>query len=446
MSKGLRTERSPKIPEMKVVVIGTGHVGLVTALTLSKLGHEVVGVDDDPQKIKALRAGTTPFYEPGLQELLEEVQVRFTADAAEGVPGAEVAFICVGTPARPDGEANLTAVEKAAAAIAANATGDMVVVQKSTVPVQTAERVKTTLERASKHSFSIVSNPEFLREGSAVEDSLRPERILVGADDEHAHAVIRDLYAPLIEGGATYHATDLRTAELAKHACNSFLALKISYANALARICEAAGADVVSIAEIMGSDSRIGRDFLNAGLGYGGYCFPKDVAAFKVTASRLGYDFGLLDEIVRINNDAIDSAFAKIKDALWNLEGKRIALFGLAFKPNTDDVREAPALVLARRLIAAGAVVLGHDPQANTYAKAEVPELQVFDDPYDAADGADCIIIATEWPQFAGLDLPKLKGILTNPVIVDCRNLFDPGVMEAAGFTYLPTGRPPVNL
>lgn len=435
---------------MKVVVIGTGHVGLVTAATLAKLGHEVVGVDDDAHKVDLLRRGRAPFFEPGLQELLDEViaagRLGFGHDPSESVPGSDVAFICVGTPARPDGEANLLAVEQAASAVGEFTTGDMVVVQKSTVPVQTADRVRAVLERTSSRRFSIVSNPEFLREGSAVEDSLRPGRILVGADDTRGHEAMRELYGPLIDAGVIYHATDVRTAELAKHACNAFLALKVSFANALARICEASGADVVSIADIMGSDPRIGREFLNAGLGYGGYCFPKDIAAFKAQVGRLGYDFGLLDEIVKINNGALDAAFAKVREAVWNLEEKRIVLFGLSFKPHTDDVRESPALYLARRLIDAGSKVAGYDPRANANAKGEVPELEVVDDPYAAAEGADCIVICTEWPEFAQIDLARLKGIMTHPVIVDCRNLLDPQALGEAGFTYIPTGRPPVNL
>jgi UDPglucose 6-dehydrogenase len=435
---------------MRVVVIGCGHVGLVTAATLAKIGHDVAGLDDDRAKIDLLKQGRAPFYEPGLQELVDEVvgsgKLRFAGDPSEAVPGVEVAFICVGTPARPDGEANLIAVESAAAAVGKHATGDVVVVQKSTVPVQTAERVRTMLAQTSKHTFHLVSNPEFLREGSAVQDSLHPERILAGSDYPEGHEVIRKLYEPLIGPRTVYHSVDLRTAELAKHACNAFLALKISYANALARICEASGADVAAVADIMGSDPRIGRAFLDAGLGYGGYCFPKDVAAFKAQAGRLGYDFGLLDEVMKINQQAVESAFAKVKDALWNLESKRVALLGLAFKPGTDDVREAPALYLAQKLLDAGATVVGYDPQANENAKAELPGIETSDDPYAAAEGAHCVVVCTEWPELRALDLPRLKGILTRPIIVDARNLLDPEKAAEAGFTYVPTGRPPVNL
>lgn len=410
----------------------------------------MIGLDEDARKQEMLKQGKAPFFEPGLQELLDEVvasgKLTFTDHPSQAMPGADVAFICVGTPARPDGEANLLAVENAARSAAENATGDVVIVQKSTVPVRTADRIKTMFSRMSTHRFHLVSNPEFLREGSAVKDSLEPDRILVGADDPEGHEAMRRVYAALIEKGVTYHAVDIRTAELAKHACNAFLALKISYANALARICEASGADVDLVAEIMGTDDRIGRAFLNAGLGYGGYCFPKDVAAFKAQADRLGYEFGLLNEVMKINDEARAATFEKIKEALWNLEGKRVLMCGLSFKAGTDDVRESPALYLARDLIAAGTTVVGYDPQANAAAREELPELEVVDDPYQGAEGADCVVIATDWPEFKGLDLVRLKGILKNPVIIDARNLLDPEAVAHAGFTYIPTGKPPINL
>ena len=434
---------------MHVVVIGTGHVGLVTAGTLAALGHQVIGVDGDPAVVAGLQEGRCPFFEPGLDELvhagLEAGRLRFDDDPAAALDGAEVAFICVGTPGRPTGEPNLVAVEQVATTIGRCATAGMVVVEKSTVPVQTAERIRITLERTSPHRFHVVSSPEFLREGLAVEDSLRPDRILVGADHPAGHEAMRRVYAPLLDAGVPFHATDLPTAELAKHACNAFLALKISFANALARVCELSGADVVKIADIMGSDPRIGRAFLDAGLGFGGSCFPKDLAAFRAQAARLGYDFRLLDEVVRANDEALESAFAKIRDVLWNLEGKRIALLGLAFKPGTDDVRESPALRLASLLLGAGASVVGHDPWANANAQAELPGLEVAADPYEAADGAHCLVVATDWPAFAALDLGRMKGVLTHPILVDCRNLFPLDAMADTGLTYVPTGRPGVN-
>jgi UDPglucose 6-dehydrogenase len=391
-----------------------------------------------------------PIYEPGLEQLVEECVVagrlRFTHDPADGLPGVDVAFVCVGTPQGPEGEANLLSVERAARSIGEHADGDMVVVHKSTVPVQTAERVSRVLQMTTRHRCLVVSNPEFLREGQAVQDSLHPDRILVGSDDPGAFEVMRNLYAPLLKEAPAYFEVDLRTAELAKHACNAFLALKISYANALARICEASGADVVAVADIMGADQRIGRAFLSAGLGYGGYCFPKDVVAFRAQATRLGYEFGLLDEIVRINEQAVDATFHKIKDVVWNLEDKRIALLGLSFKAGTDDVRQSPSLRLARRLLDAGADVVGYDPQGMEGALRETPGLHVAEDPYEAATRAHCTVIGTEWPEFAELDLAHLKGVMTHPILVDARNLFDPAVMEHSGFTYISTGRPSVNL
>lgn len=435
---------------MKVAVIGVGHVGLVTAATLAHFGHDVVGLDEDFAKIDTLQSGVAPFYEPGLQDLLDEVlgsgKLRFTKDASSAIEGANCAFICVGTPARADGEANLLAVENAAWAVARSATGDLVVIQKSTVPVSTADRLHQIFAKATPHDVLLVSSPEFLREGAAVEDSLKPDRILVGSDDPKAHALMRELYAPVLGGNCRYFEVDIHTAELAKHACNAFLALKISFANALARVCEASGADVVSVADIMGSDHRIGREFLNAGLGYGGYCFPKDLLAFKAVAGRFGYDFGLLDEVMKINRGALDAAVDKVKEALWNVESKKILLLGLSFKPGTDDVRESPSLNLARALMALGADVVGHDPQANDFAVRELPGLNVVDDLYEGAEGAHCIVLCTEWPEFKDLDLVRLKGIVTLPIIVDGRNLLDEAGVVEAGFSYLPTGRPPANL
>ena len=431
---------------LDIAVIGTGHVGLITAGTLARVGHTVIGVDDNKDTIDALNAGRMPFFEAGLSELIAGAtasgRLRFTRDLAEAVGKAQVAFICVGTPGRPTGEPNMLAVEGVATALGRAATHDMVVVEKSTVPVQTAERIRAVLSRTSPHAFDVASNPEFLRGGRAVEDSLHPDRILVGAAGSWAHGIMRRLYEPMIAAGGRYFATDVPTAELAKHACNAFLALKISFANGLARVCEASGADVVAVADIMGSDPRIGRDFLDAGLGWGGSCFPKDLAAFRAQSTRLGYEFGLLDEVVKINDEALAAAFNKIKEALWNLEGKRVVLLGLAFKPGTDDVRESPALRLARMLLDGGATVVGVDPQAGPAAAARLPGLEVVDDVYAGADGADCLVVCTDWPEFATLDLVRLKGILTVPILVDGRNLFDARAAREAGFSYFPTGRP----
>jgi UDPglucose 6-dehydrogenase len=436
---------------MNVGVIGTGHVGLVTCVTMATLGHRVVGCDSDPEKMEQLKRGSAPFFEPGLQELLEkttqEGTLTFTSTAAKAIADAQVVFICVGTPARASGEANLIAVEQAAQAVARHATGKTVVVEKSTVPAGTAQRVRRTLLRERPEfgsELEVVSNPEFLREGTAVYDSLNPDRVLVGVESEWAAAVMRELYAPITDKGSLLIETNISTAELAKHACNAFLALKISYANALARMCEKAGADVVAVADVMGSDPRIGRAFLNAGLGYGGYCFPKDLIAFERLSEQLGYGFPLLREVARINESAVTATVTKIREALWNLEDKRIALLGLSFKPGTDDIRFSPSLALARALIAEGAQVAGYDPQAQANSKAELPQLEIAPDAYEAASSAHCLVIGTDWEDFKQLDLARIKQAMVYPIVVDGRNLFEPRQMTDAGFTYYPTGRPAV--
>ena len=433
-------------------MIGTGHVGLVTCTSMAKVGHEVVVTDADAGKIAMLKDGKSPFFEPGLEEMLGELlsegALSFTARTAEAVADADVVFISVGTPPRATGEANLVAVEQSAIEVARHATKRTVVVEKSTVPAGTAERLRRTLKQvrsASLPDLELASNPEFLREGKAVEDSMHPERILVGANSDWAFEKMREVYRPWTDDGVPLIETDVATAELAKHACNAFLSLKISFANALARMCERAGADVVAVADVMGSDSRIGRSFLNAGLGYGGYCFPKDIQAFERLAHGLGYDFAILREVERINEEALDAAVDKVVEALWNLEDKRVALLGLSFKPETDDIRFAPALGLARRLLERGAEVVAYDPVVGEEAVAEVPQLQLAPDPYAAADGADCVVVCTEWQEFRDLDLGKLKTALARPVLVDGRNIFDPDTAADMGFTYYPMGRPAVQ-
>jgi UDPglucose 6-dehydrogenase len=412
-------------------------------------GHGVVGTDSDTQKIERLEAGEMPFFEPGLEDLVKEGissgRLRFSSDPEEAIGGAAAVFICVGTPPRATGEANLAAVESSSRTALRHATGPIVIVEKSTVPAGTAQRIKRSalMERPDMaDDVDIVSNPEFLREGKAVQDSLEPDRILVGAESERAFRVMREVYAPLIEKGIPVFETNIPTAELAKHASNAFLSLKISFANALARMSERAGADVVDVVSVMGADERIGRHFLNAGLGYGGSCFSKDLMAFGRLASHLGYDFPLLEEIARVNDEAVDAAVDKVKDAVWNIEGKRIALLGLAFKPDTDDVRFAPALSLARQLLDEGADVVGYDPQAASNAKAEVPDLEIANDPYEAIEGAHCLVLATEWDEFLSLDLERVRDALAYPVVIDGRNFFDRDKMVSLGFTYYPTGRP----
>lgn len=434
---------------MDVAVVGTGHVGLVTSVSLASIGHEVVGADSDHEKVALLQNGVSPFFEPGLDPLLQDEmangRLSFASDVGAAIPNAEVVFLCVGTPPRADGEASLVAVEKAARVVARHATRDGVVVEKSTVPAGTADRV----ERILKHErpdlrLDVASNPEFLSEGRAVEDALNPYRILVGARSEAAFETLRRLYGPLIENGRRLIETDIQTAEIAKHVCNAFLAMKISFANAVARICERAGADVVGVADVMGADPRIGRAFLDAGLGYGGYCFPKDLLAFEKLVTKLGYSLPLLSEIARINDEAVEETAAKVREGLWNLEDKRVALLGLSFKPGTDDVRFSPGLALARRLLDGGARIVAYDPRALANAKAELPELEVASDPYDAAADAHCVVLCTEWEEFRSLELPRLAEVMAYPLIVDGRNILDPAQVHAAGFTYYPTGRPPV--
>jgi UDPglucose 6-dehydrogenase len=435
---------------MRVGVFGTGHVGLPTAAALAHLGHKVVATDIDAEKVALLNSGVMPFFEPQLAQLVAEGlaarRLSFTTDPRGVIEDAHAVFVCVGTPPRMNGEANLLAVERAVETIAQHATKDLVIVEKSTVPAGTAARIEATLARLNGNvDFWVASNPEFLREGSAVEDSLHPARILVGSDATEALAVLRRLYAPLVDAGAVWIETGVRTAELAKHACNAFLATKISFVNAVARIAELSGADVVAIADTMGSDPRIGRAFLDAGLGYGGYCFPKDLAAFRQLATRLGYDFGLLDEVARINDEAVEACFWKVEELLWNLEGKRVALLGLAFKPGTDDVRFAPALALARRLLDAGAHVVGFDPQAGPAAHGELHELSVTDSIDGALSDAHCAVVCTEWPEIRAMDLVRARSLMAFPILVDGRNLFDPTAAAGAGFTYVAMGRPPLR-
>ena len=425
-------------------------MGLVTSATLAHLGHEVAAVDVAAEKIAMLERGETPFFELGLDDLIaagvSRRFLRFSTDPAAVIIGAEVVFICVGTPPELSGEANLEAVDRSAADIARYASGPIVVVEKSTVPAGTAARVRDALRRGRPDvAFHVVSNPEFLREGQAVNDSLEPERILVGADDETGFDVMRRLYEPLTAKGHRLIQTDVVTAELSKHACNAFLALKISYANALARICELVGADVMSVTEVMGADARIAPAFLAAGLGYGGYCFPKDLAAFEAFVGKLGYRFSILPEIARINDEAIDAVVTKVRSVVPELPGKRICVLGLSFKPDTDDVRLSPALEVARRLIDLGADVVGYDPMAGPSAQREVPSLIVTQDPYDAAEGAQVLVLATAWDEFRLLDLARLREVMARPVIIDGRNLWDPQAVVEAGFAYLPTGRSPAG-
>jgi UDPglucose 6-dehydrogenase len=432
---------------MRVGVIGVGHVGLVTAAALAELGHSVVAMDLDRVKIELLQSGKSPFYEPGLDDLIarqtETGRLDFLSVPADAVSGADVVFICVGRPTTATGDASLTAVEAVGREVARHATPGVVIVEKSTVPPGTADRLRLTIARERPGlAFSVVANPEFLREGRAVRDTLHPDRVVVGSDDRRGVEAMRELYRALTERGIPLIETDVRTAELAKLASNAFLATKISFANALARVAELTGADIVRMTEVMGADPRIGSAFLGAGLGFGGYCLPKDTQTLERIAERAGYDFGLIREVGRVNEEAVSAVAAKVEEAVWNLEGKRIALLGLAFKVGTDDVRCAPALTLARRFTEEGAVVVGHDPMAAAEARAAFPDLQIAGDSYEAVTSAHCIVICTEWPEYRELDLDRVRGLVAYPIVVDGRNVLDPDRAQLAGLTYLPVGRP----
>jgi UDPglucose 6-dehydrogenase len=428
---------------MRIAVFGAGRVGAPTAASLARLGHDVMATDVDRGRIGSLEGGTVPFHEPGLEDLVHEGQqsgrLSFTADPRVAVAEAGAIFLCVGTPPREDGSADLTALEDAADTVARHAARPLVVAIKSTVPVGTADRLA---DRLPEVGFWVASNPEFLREGKAVEDALRPFRIIVGSDEGEALAVMREVYAPLIRIGIPWIETDSRTAEVAKHACNAFLALKVSYVNSLARVCEAAGADVRTVTEAMAADERIGSAYLQAGLGYGGYCLPKDVGAFERAAEAAGYDFGLLREVARVNADAVQAVAARLRDAVGDLSGRRVALLGLAFKPGTDNVTSAPALALARLLLRGGAEIVGYDPQAGEGARAQVPELELASDPYAALSGAHCAVLCTEWEELLGLDPGRIAEAMASPVVVDGRNALDGEPLIKAGIRYVPTGTP----
>lgn len=432
----------------RISVIGTGYVGLVSAAGFAALGHDVIGYDIDEQKIATLESGGCPIYEPGLEALLAEGRgsgrLRFTADLGAAVAASDVVFVCVGTPQADDGTADLTQVEAVARDIAAHMTEGTVVVEKSTVPVKTAQWIRRTIELCGGRGFSVASNPEFLREGSAVQDFLEPERIVLGVADEQAREALLDIYAGI---DCPKVVVDIETAEIIKHASNSFLAMKISYINMIADLCEAVGADVRQVAEGMGLDSRIGPKFLAAGIGYGGSCFPKDVRAFMRIAEQHDVNVGLLDETDRINEARVARLVARMRNDLWNLKGKKIALWGLAFKPGTDDVREAPSLRLARQLHAEGAILTGWDPVAReTFLRAvgELP-VEICDSPQDAAAGADAVIVVTDWPELREVDLASVAGRMRSPYLFDGRNWLDPEACASAGFWYRATGRPGVE-
>jgi UDPglucose 6-dehydrogenase len=429
---------------MKLTIIGTGYVGLVTGTCFAEVGHDVICVDKDVAKVKVLRSGGMPIYEPGLDELVKKNtgagRLHFTSSTAEGVENSDVIFIAVPTPPQPDGSVDLSFMEGVSREIAQTMTSYKIVVDKSTVPVQTGDKVAETIKRYCKGrvDFDVVSNPEFLREGFAVEDFMKPDRVVIGVRSQRPVPAMKNIYAPF---AAPVIVTDINSAELIKHAANSFLALKISYINAISVLCEASGANVQEVANGMGMDARIGRRFLDAGLGFGGSCFPKDLSAFIKISEQLGYDFRLLREVQRVNAEQMDRFMKKIVDTLWVLKDKTIGVLGLAFKQNTDDVRLSPAIELCQRLQKEGAKLRVHDPKAMEKACAVLKDVNFVEDMNEVAEGCDALVIATEWPEFKKLDLERARKLLTHPILFDGRNLFDPQEMEKLGFIYKSVGR-----
>jgi UDPglucose 6-dehydrogenase len=456
--------------KIQIAVVGSGYVGLVAAVCFAEMGHDVICVDNDERKVAALQGGDTLIHETFLPELLNRYRngkVRFMTDLAEATRECEAIFIAVGTPQSETGDADLSYVEAVACEIARSLTSYKVIVEKSTVPVYTNEWIRRAIERngVARDLFDVVSNPEFLREGTAVADFLHPDRIVVGADSERAAAVLSAIYAPLttgeyytrpdhIEGMCSESEpppllnTSTKSAEIIKHASNAFLAMKISFINAVSSLCEATDANVEQVARGIGLDSRIGPKFLRPGIGYGGSCFPKDVAAFRSVAEQLGIDFGILTEVEKINVQQKKRFLSKVRSALWTLRGKKIAVLGLAFKGETDDIRESPAIEMVSMLLAEGCSIVAYDPAAMKRTEERLPataQLSYAKDSYTAVADADALVILTDWEEFATLDLDRIYTLLRYPIVLDGRNLYDPQVMLRHGFTYVSIGRPAVN-
>ena len=452
---------------VQIAVVGSGYVGLVAAVCFAEMGHSVICVDNDESKVAALQGGDTLIHEKHLPELLERyrnTRVRFMTDLGEATRSCQAIFVAVGTPQSETGDADLSYVEAVASEIARSINGYKVIIEKSTVPVYTNEWIRRVIERngVPRDAFDIVSNPEFLREGTAVEDFLHPDRIVGGADSERASELLSEIYAPLTQGEyyrrpnaipgccsaenpPTLLQTSTKSAEIIKHASNAFLALKISFINAVSNLCEAADANVEQVALGMGLDSRIGPKFLRPGIGYGGSCFPKDIAAFRSVAEQMGVDFNLLSEVEKINSNQKKRFLGKVRSALWTLRGKRLAVLGLAFKGDTDDIRESPAIDLVEMLLAEGCTVVAYDPAAMARAESKIPRssrMQYASGVDEAAADADALLILTDWQEFAHLDLVQLHSLMRYPIIVDGRNLYDPQHMIENGFTYLSIGRP----
>ena len=435
---------------MHVCVIGSGYVGLVTGACFAEFGVSVTCADIDEKKIEMLNQGRIPIYEPGLEEMVaknsREGRLQFTSDIAGAISRSLVVFIAVGTPEREDGSCDLSYVEAVARTIAENLNGYKVVVTKSTVPVGTGARIRQIIERCSGDcSFDIVSNPEFLREGSAIEDFMRPNRVIIGADSDQAAAIMKDLYEPLYLIETPIIITNVPTSEMIKYASNAFLAVKISFINEMANLCEKVGADVHMVAKGMGMDRRIGAKFLHPGPGYGGSCFPKDTKALAMLADEQGYDFQIVNSVIAVNEQQRLAMVDKITAALGgSVDGKTIGCLGLTFKPNTDDVREAPALTILGKLMSQGATVKAFDPAGMEPFARELSGVIMADDAYGACQGADCLVLMTEWNQFRNLDLDRVKELMVGRVMVDLRNVYDPVRMRQAGFEFYCVGRPGV--
>ncbi len=432
---------------MDISVIGTGYVGLVTGAGLSDFGNDVVCVDVDVKKIEALRNGVIPIYEPNLDTLVSknvtEGRLRFTTDLPEAIRSARAIFIAVGTPPKPDGSADLRYVEEVARSIAEHMNGPKLVITKSTVPIGTGRLIESIIaSHGNGHRVSVVSNPEFLREGSAIEDFMKPDRVVIGASDSESADMMKEIYAPLHSLEIPFVVTNVESAELIKYASNGFLATKITFINEIAVVCEKVGADVHDVAVGMGLDSRIGPKFLQAGPGFGGSCFPKDTSAMADISRRHGYEFQIMEAVLRVNDAVKARMIDKITDAMGgDVRGSVIAVLGLAFKPETDDMRDSPAIPIIKGLQERGASVRAYDPQAMENSKSFFTDLTYCDDAYSTAEGADALVLATEWNEFRALNFDRIRKALRRPVLIDLRNVYDPQRMLAHGFAYTSVGR-----